>query len=56
MALTARKVATLKAAGRYGDGHGLYLQIMPGGVKSWLLRYERHGKERMMGLPHAMAP
>jgi hypothetical protein len=50
MRLTARKVATLKGTGRYGDGHGLYLQVMPGGVKSWLFRYERHGKERAMGL------
>src|SRR4051812_10695664 len=50
MALTARSVATLKEAGRYGDGQGLYLQITPAGVKSWLLRYERNGRERSMGL------
>lgn len=50
MALSARQVDTLKAAGRYGDGHGLCLQITPTGAKSWLLRYERNGRERWMGL------
>jgi integrase len=50
MALNARQVDALKAAGRYGDGHGLYLQITPSGAKSWLLRYERNGRERWMGL------
>ena len=50
MGLTARKVTTLKGAGRCGDGHGLYLQVTDAGVRSWLLRYERHGRERWMGL------
>jgi integrase len=35
---------------RIGDGEGLYLQIAPGGTKSWLLRYMLHGKQREMGL------
>src|SRR5258705_10919094 len=48
--LTAKKVEKAKAAGRYGDGHGLCLQVTPAGVKSWLLRYERGGRERFMGL------
>jgi hypothetical protein len=50
MALTAKRVAKLTEAGRYGDGHGLYLQVTPAGVRSWLLRYERGGRERWMGL------
>ncbi|MCK1586898.1 site-specific integrase [Bradyrhizobium sp. 169] len=50
MALNARQVVTLKEPGRYGDGHGLCLQITPRGAKSWLLRYERNGRERWMGL------
>jgi hypothetical protein len=29
---------------------GLLLQISDSGAKSWVLRYERHGRERMMGL------
>jgi integrase len=32
---------------------GLLLQISDSGAKSWVLRYERHGKERMMGLGSA---
>jgi integrase len=50
MALTAKQVATIKEPGRYGDGKGLYLQVTPAGVRSWVLRYERGGRERMMGL------
>ncbi|MGB8604862.1 Arm DNA-binding domain-containing protein, partial [Bradyrhizobium sp.] len=49
MALTARQVAKLTEPGRYGDGRGLYLQVTPTGAHSWLLRYERGGRERAMG-------
>jgi integrase len=48
--LTAKRVERLKEHGRYHDGHGLYLQINAGGAKSWLLRYERGGRERWYGL------
>jgi integrase len=48
--LSARKVATLKKPGRHFDAHGLYLQITPAGVKSWLLRYQVAGRERFYGL------
>lgn len=50
MALTVKKVAKVTKRGRYADGHGLYLQVSPAGVKSWLYRYERDGRERWMGL------
>src|SRR5260370_38016477 len=52
MALTTRQVAKLTEPGRYGDGDvsGLYLQVTPTGARSWLLRYERGGRERAMGL------
>ena len=50
MVLTTKRVAQLNKAGRYGDGHGLCLQVTPAGVKSWLLRFERNGRERWMGL------
>jgi integrase len=60
MGLTLRRIAKLvsaKTAGRYGDGSGLYLQVPPRGEKmprktraSWLLRYERNGRERWLGL------
>ena len=50
--LTAKKVEREKRPGRYRDGHirGLYLQIGPTGGKSWLLRFERDGRERWLGL------
>jgi integrase len=35
---------------RIGDGDGLYLQVKPGGTKSWLFRYTRRGTAREMGL------
>lgn len=50
MALTTKQVAKLTEPGRYGDGRGLYLQVTPTGARSWLLRYERGGRERAMGL------
>jgi integrase len=50
MALTTKQVVKLTEPGRYGDGRGLYLQVTPAGVRSWLLRYERGGRERAMGL------
>jgi integrase len=50
--LTAKRVERTKKPGRYGCGivKGLYLQISNGRAKSWVLRYERLGKEHMMGL------
>jgi hypothetical protein len=54
MTLTAKKIARLRQQpGRYIDGgdlgRGLYLQVTEGGA-SWLLRYERGGRERWLGL------
>jgi integrase len=53
--LTAKRVEREKRPGRYRDGEirGLYLQISDTGAKSWVLRYERHGREHMMGLGSA---
>ena len=48
--LTAKKVERVTAPGRYHDGHGLYLQVVNANNKSWLLRYERGGRERWYGL------
>jgi integrase len=50
--LTVKKVEREKRPGRYRDGEirGLYLQIGPTGGKSWLLRFERDGRERWLGL------
>jgi integrase len=53
--LTQRRTDRATEPGRYRDGEikGLYLQISDSGAKSWVLRFERHGKERMMGLGSA---
>jgi hypothetical protein len=51
MKLTAKRVAkALTRPGGYGDGHGLYLQVANTNNASWLLRYERDGRERWLGL------
>lgn len=52
--LSAKRVEALRSRpGRYLDGgdfgRSLYLQVTEGGG-SWLLRYERNGRERWMGL------
>jgi integrase len=53
--LTAKRVERTKTPGRYRCGlvRGLYLQISDNGAKSYVLRFERHGRERMMGLGSA---
>ena len=48
--LTAKKVVRAKTPGRIHDAHGLYLQIRNANNKSWLLRFERGGVERWLGL------
>jgi integrase len=50
MTLSAKQVELLKKPGRYFDGHGLYLQVQSATSRSWLLRYERNGRERWLGL------
>lgn len=50
MPLTTKRVLGSDEPGRYSDGHGLYLQVTPAGVKSWLFRYQRGARERWMGL------
>jgi integrase len=53
--LTAKRVERTRKPGRYRCGlvKGLLLQISANGAKSWVLRYERYGRERMMGLGSA---
>jgi len=54
--LTALSVRSLQCPpnsgrpARFGDGGGLYLQVAPGGSKSWLFRFMLYGKAREMGL------
>lgn len=48
--LNALQVARLKEPGYYADGGNLYLQVAPGGSKSWIFRFTLDGKTREMGL------
>jgi integrase len=48
--LSVKKLERLHDPGRYGDGHGLYLQVVSETNRSWLFRYERDGRERWLGL------
>mgnify|MGYP001289270257 CR=1 FL=1 len=57
MATKSRGKLTDRAAraagpGRHGDAlvRGLYLVVSPTGARSWVLRYQRHGRRRDMGL------
>ena len=38
------------APGRHSDGDGLFLNVTPGGAKSWVLRYAVGGRRRSIGL------
>ena len=48
--LTAAFVRAIKPAGRYGDGDGLFLMVGPSGSKSWMVRVQKDGKRRDIGL------
>ena len=49
-ALTAKQVEKQSEPGRYGDGGGLYLQVLPSGAKTWVLRFMLNKRAREMGL------
>src|SRR2546423_1634667 len=49
MALTLKKLTKL-AQGRHFDRDGVYLDLSETGNGSWLLRYQRDGRERWLGL------
>lgn len=51
--LTALQVRRMAAPGLYADGNGLYLQVTKTGAKSWIYRYQLHGRRRDMGLGSA---
>jgi integrase len=48
--LTAAAVNRQSKPGKYADGGQLWLQVSKWGTKSWLFRYNRHGKDRWHGL------
>ena len=50
MALSARKIETLKTPGMYSDGGTLFLRLAPGGSKQWVQRLTVKGRRRDIGL------
>ena len=51
--LTATAVKAAKAPGRYGDGDGLFLLVGKRGGKSWMVRVQKDGRRRDIGLGSA---
>ncbi|ANU08457.1 Prophage CP4-57 integrase [Paraurantiacibacter namhicola] len=51
--LTATAVKAANAPGRYGDGDGLFLLVGKGGAKSWIVRIQKDGRRRDIGLGSA---
>ena len=49
-ALTAQFVKTVKDAGKYFDGHGLFLRVQSNGAKQWVQRITIRGKRCELGL------
>ena len=49
-ALSAAFVRSVNRAGRYCDGHGLYLLVQPSGSRSWIQRLAVRGRRREIGL------
>lgn len=52
-ALTAALVRTAREPGKYFDGHGLFLRILPGGSRQWVQRIVIRGKRCEIGLGSA---
>lgn len=51
--LTATAVKAAREPGRYGDGDGLFLLVGKGGAKSWMVRIQKNGRRRDIGLGSA---
>lgn len=48
--LSATFIRSVKHAGRYGDGNGLYMVVDPSGAKRWILRTVVMGQRKDIGL------
>lgn len=48
--LSAKLVQSVREAGLYSDGDGLYLRVDAGGSKRWVFIFQWRGKRREMGL------
>ncbi len=51
--LTATAVKAAKEPGRYGDGDGLFLLVGKAGGRSWVVRVQKNGRRRDIGLGSA---
>jgi integrase len=51
--LTAIAIKAMKEPGRYGDGDGLFLAVSRSGSKSWVVRVQKAGRRRDIGLGSA---
>ncbi len=47
---TMKALERIRETGRHAVGDGLYLQVAPGGTRSWLFRYQQHGRRHDLGL------
>ncbi len=47
---TVQEIKALSKPGKHADANGLYLNITKAGTKSWIFRYQIHGRRREMGL------
>lgn len=52
--LTIARVKEASRAGRMGDGQGLYLLVVNINAKSWIVRIQKDGKRRDIGLGSAL--
>ena len=52
-ALSAAFVRTVTAAGKYTDGHGLFLKVDTSGAKRWVQRIMIRGKRTEIGMGSA---
>jgi integrase len=48
--LNPTRIEALKEAGRYADGAGLFLFVRPTGTKNWIVRVQKDGRRRDIGL------
>jgi integrase len=48
--LTPSRIERRRRPGLFADGGGLYLQVMPGGSRSWIFQFDRAGKRTKLGL------
>lgn len=48
--LSALLIKSISKVGWHGDGDNLWLQVTSSGTKSWVFRYTRDGKQRVLGL------